>query len=189
MADFSKNFNNLKSEIVKIFSKAKFELEGAHSLDTLKWVKKIDINASESLQIAALAHDIDRGVAPKITRAENETYNEYKMRHAKRSSQLVAKLMIKYGYPKDLVEKTSHLVEEHEVGGDKETNILKDADSISFFSCNIEWYYNYKNKDLEETKREILYKYQRAAPRARKMIKTIKIKNKVLQSLCKDAFK
>lgn len=189
MVNCSPNFKKFKSEIIKILSSAEFELEGAHSIDTLKWVKKIDINASELLQIAALAHDIDRGISPRVTREENETYNDYKARHAERSAQLVDDLMTKYSYSKDLIKKTVLLIKKHEVGGNRETNILKDADSISFFSCNIEWYYNYKNRDLEETKREILYKYKRATPRAKKMIRTIKIKNKVLRDICKDIFK
>lgn len=187
MINHSQNFKKLKSEIAKILSKAGFPLENAHSLDTLKWVKKIDVSASECLQIAALAHDIDRGVNPKITREINETYDDYKKRHAKRSSQLIAELMTKHGYPEDMVKNTSLLVENHEVGGDKEINILMDADSVSFFSCNIEWYFKYKG--LEETKDKVLFMYKRATPRAKRMIKTIKIENKELQSMCKDIFK
>jgi len=187
MIIYSPNFKKLKSEIAEILSKAGFPLENAHSLDTLKWVKKIDINAGECLQIAALAHDIDRGFDPKITRGTNETYDDYKKRHAKRSSQLIAELMNKYDYPENMVKKTSLLVENHEVGGDKETNILMDADSVSFFSCNIEWYFKYKG--LEGTKDKILFMYKRATPRAKQMIKNIKIENKELQSMCKDIFK
>lgn len=186
MTNCSENFKRLKSEIADIFSKAEIKEEGLHSIDTFRWVKEIDADASECLQIAALAHDIDRGIGPRIRREVNETYDDYKRRHAKRSAQLIAELMSKFGYSEDPIEKTSFLVEKHEVGGDKETDILKDADSISFFSCNIEWYY--KNKGVEETKREILYKYERATPKARQMIKSIKIRNKELQEMCKDVF-
>jgi hypothetical protein len=182
----SPNFNKIKSELKAIFSKAEFELEGAHSTDTLKWVKKIDANASESLQIAALSHDIDRAVGQRIKREEKETYDDYKKRHAKRSSQLITELMTKYGYPKDMIKKTSLLVENHEVGGDKETNILMDADSVSFFSCNIEWYFRYKGR--EGTKDKIIFMYKRATPRAKQMIKTIKIKNEILRKMCNDIF-
>ena len=188
MLNNSSNFNKLKSELADIFSKAEFELEGAHSLDTLDWVKKIDPNAGESLQIAALAHDIDRGIKPKIKRKENETYDDYKTRHAKRSSQLIAWLMAKNDYSKELIKETGRLVENHEVGGDKETDILMDADSISFFSCNIDWYYNYKSRNLDETKKGIKYKYERATPRAQKLIKSIKIQNRALKDICEEIF-
>jgi len=184
----SKNFNKIKSEIATIFLNAEFELEGDHSLDTLRWVKKINKNASESLQIAALTHDIDRAIPPKVTRKVDETYNSYKIRHSQRSSELIADLMKKYDYPKELIESTRLLVKKHEEGGNNEADILKDADSISFFSCNLEWYYNYKNKDIKEVKREIAYKFQRATPRAQKLIKSIKIRNIVLRELCKDIF-
>lgn len=188
MTTYSPNFKQLRLELSEIFSKAEFELEGPHSLDTLEWVKKIDSNPTEALQIAALAHDIDRGIKPMVKREEDETYEDYKERHAKRSAQLIAKLMTKYDYPKDLLDKTSHLVRNHEIGGDIETDILMDADSISFFSCNIDWYYKHKNKDLEETKKGIKYKYERATPRAKKLIKTIEIKNKLLSDLCREIF-
>lgn len=186
MTHYSPNFTKLKSEIAEIFSKAEFELEGAHSLDTLGWVMKIDPEASEALQIAALAHDIDRGIKPKITREKNETYDDYKVRHATRSSQLIVDLMVKYGYSKDLIKKTSFLVKNHEVGGSEEVNILMDADSVSFFSCNIEWYYKYKG--LKGTKDKIILMYGRATPRAKQMIRSFKIKNKELLSMCKDVF-
>ena len=186
MIIYSSNFKKLKSEIEKIFSKAKFKLETAHSLDTLKWVKKIKKDANESLQIAALAHDIDRGFKPKIERMEGETYGNYKKRHAKRSSQLISKLMAKYDYSKDLIDTTSRLVENHEVGGDIETDILMDADSISFFSCNLEWYFKYKG--LDRTKDKIIFMYKRATPRAKQIIKTIKIKNIELQEMCRGIF-
>ena len=187
MINYSSNFKKLKSEIAQILSKAEFELENAHSLDTLKWVKKIDKNASESLQIAALAHDIDRGISPRICIETNETYDGYKARHAKRSSQLIADLLLKYNYPKDFIKRTSLLVEKHEVGGDKEIDILMDADSISFFSCNLDWYLNYKG--ITGTKDKIIFMYKRATPRAKQMIKKIKIKNKILYDLCQEIFK
>jgi len=186
MVNYSPNFKKLKSKILKILSKAEQELEIVHSFDTLKWVKEIDKNASESLQIAALAHDIDRGIKPKVIRADQETYDNYNKRHAKRGSLLIVKLLNKYNYSKDFINKTSHLVENHEVGGDTETDILMDADSISFFSCNLDWYFKYKG--LDKTKDKIFFMYQRATPRAQKIIKSIKIKNKYLQSLCQDIF-
>ena len=187
MVTYSPNYKKLILEIEKIFSKAEFELETAHSLDTFKWVKKIDKNASESLQIAALSHDIDRGIKPKTTRSEGETYDSYKKRHAKRSSQLISKLMAKYGYSKDLIDTTSRLVENHEVGGDVENDVLMDADSISFFSCNLDWYFRYKG--LNRTKDKIIFMYKRATPRAKQIIKTIKIKkNKQLQEICREIF-
>jgi hypothetical protein len=138
------------------------------------------------LQIAALAHDIDRGFKPKNKRAEGETYDDYKKRHAKRSSQLISELMVKYGYSKDLIDKTIYLVKNHEVGGDIEADILMDADSISFFSCNLEWYFRYKGFD--RTKGKIMYMYKRATPRSKQIIKTIKIKNKELQKMCRVIF-
>lgn len=185
----SDSFNKLKSRLSEIYKNAEFgPSEWEHALDTLRWTEIIDTNADETLKIAALAHDIDRAVPPRIRRNENETYDDYKVRHSRRSAQLISELMVEYGFPKESIERTYHLVNKHELGGDKGSNIIKDADSISFFSNNIEWYYNYKKKNYYEVKREIRYKYERATPRAKRLIKTINIKNKVLRDICKEIF-
>lgn len=184
----SSNFKKLSSELADIFSNAEFELEARHSLDVLNWVKIIDPNASESLQIAALAHDLDRGIAPMIRKIDEETYDEYKERHAKRSSELIAQLMTKYNFPQSTIKRTVSLVKNHEVGGDDEADILMDADSISFFSCNIDWYYHYKNENLESTTDGIKYKFERATPRAQKIIREVVIKNKILRDVCNEIF-
>lgn len=189
MTDNSPDLKSLKAELSDIFSQAEFKLESAHSLDMLEWVKKIEPNPSIALQIAALSHDIDRGIKPMVKRQENETYDDYKARHAERSAQLIAELMRKYGYSKDLIDETSRLVRNHEIGGDRETDVLMDADSISFFSCNIDWYYKYKNNNLEETRKGIQYKYGRSTPRAKKLIRTIEVKNKLLRDMCLEVFR
>ncbi len=184
----SKNFTALKSTLLTLLSQAEFELKCEHALDTLKWVKRMASQADEALQIAALAHDLERAVPPMIRRRVNEAHKDYKKRHAKRSALLIMDLMRKQGYSQPLWEKTGLLVENHEIGGDLETDILRDADSISFFSCNIDWYFHYKQGDLELLKKQIAYKYDRASPRARSLIKLIKIKNPVLSEACRNIF-
>lgn len=184
----SKKFGDLKKEILDILSEAEFELEKEHAVDTLNWVKKIDPEAGESLQIAALGHDLERAVGPMVRREDGESHANYKKRHSERSSQILAELMKKHGYNQATVDHACELVRLHETGGDYDADILRDADSVSFFSCNIEWYYEYKNRDLDVVRHQIEYKYSRATPRAKKLIRTIKIKNKVLNDLCQEIF-
>lgn len=184
----SSNFARLSSKLAELFSNADYELEAKHSIDVLNWVKKIYPEAGESLQIAALAHDLDRGVEPKIRKNQDESYDEYKARHANRSSELIEQLMIDFSFPKEIINRTITLVKNHEIGGDKETDILMDADSISFFSCNLDWYYNYKNRNLEATKEGIRYKYNRSTPRAQKIIRELTINNNILREACIEIF-
>ena len=42
--------------------------------------------------------------------------------------------------PSEMIEKVKRMILRHEVGGDTDQNILKDADSISFLENNIELY-------------------------------------------------
>ncbi len=180
-------FNKIKLEIAQTVFKSDIPTDPSHSIDTLQWVKKINPKADECLQIAALAHDIDRAISPRIIQKINETYDNYKKKHAIRSSKIIADLMNKHGYFKKDIEKTCHMVKNHEVGGDDETNILMDADSISYFSCDLEWYFQYKG--LEKTKDKIKFMYQRATPRAKEIISNLNIKNKELKNICKEIFR
>lgn len=181
MIENSKLFNDLKAEILKIFTDKNIATDPAHSVNTYEWLLKLDQNASEELQIAALAHDIDRAIDPSVVQKKDESYDSYKVRHALRSSKLIADLMIKHGYSKNSIEKTSLLVKNHEVGGDKDMNTLADADSISYFDTNIDWYYGVKGP--EKTKNKIIFMYQRVSPRAKKIIGSLKFKNPEIQNI------
>jgi len=183
MIENSKLFNNLKTEILKIFTDKNIGTDTAHSQNTYEWLKKLDQNASEELQIAALAHDIDRAIDPRIIQEKDESYDNYKVRHALRSSKLIADLMLQHDYSQDSIEKTSLFVKNHEVGGDKDMNTLTDADSISYFDTNIDWYYEMKGP--EKTKDKIIFMYQRVSPRAKKIISSQKFKNPEIQSIFK----
>lgn len=186
MVENSKLFNGLKAEILKIFTDKNFATDTTHSQNTYEWLKKLDQNASEELQIAALAHDIDRAIDPRVVQEENESYDNYKVRHALRSSKLITDLMIKHGYSQESVEKTSLFVKNHEVGGDKDMNTLTDADSISYFDTNIDWYYGVKGP--EKTKAKIIFMYQRVSPRAKKIISSLKFKNSEIQNIFLSLF-
>lgn len=181
MFENSKLFDDLKAEISKIFADKNLATDPAHSQNTYEWLMKLDDNASEELQIAALAHDIDRAIDPSVIQEENESYDNYKVRHANRSAKLIADLMAKYGYSQDSIKKTSLYVKNHEVGGDKDINTLTDTDSISYFNTNIDWYYEVKGP--EKTKVKIIFMYQRVSPRAKKIISSLRFKNPEIQNI------
>jgi hypothetical protein len=67
--------------------------------------------------------------------------------------------MKKHNYPNEIINRVKHLVENHEVGGDEETNILTDADSLAYFKYNIPFYLIRNGK--ERTKEKIKFMYKR----------------------------
>lgn len=93
-------FNSLKEELKKILLKSPLKFDSVHSKLTLKWLLKLKPNADEYLQIAALAHDIERAVTG-ITEKDLKDYSkiaEFKQQHAIRSANITADLLKKYGY-------------------------------------------------------------------------------------------
>ena len=165
-------FNKLHQRISEIVSESPLEGELKHSESVWKLVQKIDGHSSEELQIAALCHDIERGVTPRVLQHNDENYEDYKQRHAKRSSDITAQLLNDFGYSKESVSKVKNMIENHEVGGNEETNVLRDADSVSFFIDNIDIYI--KRNTLEKSEYKIKLMYERASERAKKMIKQVK---------------
>ncbi len=60
-----------KQKIHAIISKSRVPEDPVHAENVLEWVLKLKPDADEALQIAALAHDIDRAVEKrKILRAD-----------------------------------------------------------------------------------------------------------------------
>ena len=67
--------------------------------------------------------------------------------------------MLDCGVDTMLIEQVCELVRRHEVGGDERSDLLKDADSISYFEVNLPHYYD--RHGWEETKRRCLWGYKR----------------------------
>jgi hypothetical protein len=176
----------LKPQIADIIKQSAYEEDPSHSVNTREWVLKLDPNASEALQIAALSHDIDRAIQPRTLQLENESYDDYKSRHAKRSAELIIKLMEHNGCPFDLIQHVGRLVENHEIGGDPESDILMDADSISYFDNSLAIFLARKGK--EYTKFKIGVMFERCSPRAQEVIRSLNLKPE-LNELLSNAIK
>lgn len=162
---------DLKAEILQTLDKSDLGLESLHAENTLHWVKTLESNPSLALQIAALGHDIERGVPPRYKSEDFKNYGKYKQAHSDRGAKLLEEIMLKHKVDEDVIVQAKKLVELHEVGGTEEADILMDADSISFFDNNLEFYISYKG--LEGALRHIDYKFQRCSSRARKYIEKI----------------
>ncbi len=88
-------FTQIKKEIEKILPNSPLVFEQKHSKLALKYVLKLKPNADEALKIAALAHDMERGITG-ITEKDMKDYsqiNEFKKAHSIRSAKIIAHLM------------------------------------------------------------------------------------------------
>jgi hypothetical protein len=176
-------FDLIKKEVEKILPNSPIEEELIHSRLTLKWLLKLKPDASEALKISAISHDIDRAVNKIIEkdRKPEESYEEFKRKHSIRSADIIVNLMKKHNYPEKVIDKVKHLVENHEFGGDTETDILTSADSLAYFEYNLPIYF--KRNGKEETIRKIKFMFNRMSKQAQECVKKMKYKDKNVSNL------
>ena len=75
--------DKVKGKIDEIIVLSLYSEDIFHSINTLEWVLKLDPNADIALQIAALGHDIERGLEDRTVKARNyDTFDEFKQAHA-----------------------------------------------------------------------------------------------------------
>ena len=156
-----------------------------HADNTLEWLLRLEPDAGEALQLAALAHDIDRAIAEvKVRRADFDDYDTFKAAHARNGAEILRPVLTACGVKRTIVEETCRLVELHEVGGDPGSDLLKDADSISYFDVNLPLYY--QREGWAETKRRSLWGYRRLSARAKKIVENISYEEEVLTRLLRE---
>lgn len=159
----------LKKKIVEIIKKSSNPEDPIHAKNTLEWVIKLEPQADEALKIAALGHDIERAIDKRKIKRKNYTnYEEFKKAHALNSAEVLSKLMGIFKVKKELREEIFYLVNHHETGGNKRANLLKNADSLSFFQVNLPYYFI--RNDLDETKKRCKWGYRRLPANLRKIV-------------------
>ena len=153
-----------KQKIRAIISKSSVTEDPVHAENVLEWVLKLKPDANEAMQIAALAHDIDRAVEKrKISRSDFNDYDAFKAAHAKNSARILKEILDKCHVEQTILVEACRLVEQHEVGGGLYSDLLKDADSISFFEVNIPLYF--QREGYDETLKRCIWGYQRLSPK------------------------
>jgi hypothetical protein len=181
------NFNIIKKQIELILPKSPLSFELIHAQLVLKWVLKLKPDANEALQISAIGHDIDRAITG-ITEKDLTDYsniNKFKKEHGIRSANFVVDILKTHNYPEDIIEETRHLIENHEFGGDENSNILMNADSLAYFEYNIPSYL--KRNGKERTKDKIKFMYNRLSPEAKKLVFRTVQNNSEISSLITEA--
>jgi len=83
-----------KQKIRAIISKSGVPEDPIYAENVLEWLLKLKPDADEALQIATLAHDIDRAdERRKVRRYNFNDYNEFKAAHANNSAKILKEIL------------------------------------------------------------------------------------------------
>ena len=175
-----------KQQIRAIISKSSVPEDPIHAENVLEWLLKLKPDADEALQIAALAHDIDRAdERKKIQRSDFNDYDQFKAAHANNSATILKKILHECQVEQSIVYEACRLVKRHEIGGDAHADLLKDADSISFFEVNMPLYF--QREGYEETLKRCIWGYQRLSPKMKQICQKITYSHYSLDKILKEA--
>jgi predicted metal-dependent HD superfamily phosphohydrolase len=155
-----------------------------HSLDVWQWTLRLDPQAPQALQLAALFHDIERLVSEPDARVEQHAadYQRFKDEHARAGAAMAGSVLAGAGIPAHVVERVATLVATHESpSADAEAATLNDADALSFFSLNSSGYADYFGP--EQTRKKAAWTWRRLSPGARSRMARIRLRHDVVQIL------
>jgi len=175
-----------KQKIRAVISKSSVPEDPIHAENVLEWILKLKPDADETLQIAALAHDIERSVeGMKIQRSDFDDYNQFKAAHANNSAKILKDILHKCQVEQSIVDEACRLVERHEIGGEQRSDLLKNADSISYFEVNMPLYF--QREGYEETLKRCIWGYQKLSPKMKKICQNITYPHHSLVKILKEA--
>nr|CAI64113.1 hypothetical protein [uncultured archaeon]CBH36526.1 hypothetical protein BSM_00030 [uncultured archaeon]CBH39384.1 hypothetical protein BSM_28630 [uncultured archaeon] len=176
------NIDCVKKKMEWIIKKSQVPEDPIHSKNTLEWLLKLKPDADDALKIAALGHDIERAIEErKVRREDYKDYDEFKEAHASNSTTILAEIMKECNISKKLADDIVFLVCHHETGGTRRVDILRDADSISFFHVNLPYYF--LRNGIEETKRRCLWGYKKLPKNMQEVVVKFNYNDKELESL------
>ena len=132
------NVDCAKQKIRAVIAGSRVPEDPRHADNTLEWLLRLEPDAGDALQLAALAHDIDRANEEiKVKRADFDDYDAFKAAHARNGAEILRPILSACGVPGDIVDEACRLVEVHEVGGDPAPicSRMRTASPISMSTC------------------------------------------------------
>ena len=182
------SMESAKRRIRATIAASKVPEDPLHAENTLEWVLRLDPEAGQALQIAALAHDIDRAVETrKVRRRHHDDYEAFKAAHARNGAKILREILDECGVASPAADEACRLVTRHEVGGDYGCDVLRDADGISYFEVNMPFYY--EREGWEETKRRCIWGYRRLSVGTKQLAKSITYEDEALTRLLEEAIR
>jgi len=132
--------DKIKQFVSESFGRGINEKGMKHFERTIYWVKQLKPNADEPILIAAYAHDIARAFRKKNS---EETFKDKEFNdsgilkeHQEEGAQIITEFLKREDYNENLINRVYNMIRYHEEGGDEESNLIKDADSISYLEIN-----------------------------------------------------
>jgi len=178
----------VKQKIRARIAGSKVPEDPPHAENTVEWLLTLNPEADQALQIAALAHDIDRADENlKVRRNNYDDYDAFKTAHARNGAKILREIMEECGVDGSITEEACRLVSLHEVGGDYRSDLIKNADSVSYFKVNMPLYY--QREGWEETKRRCIWGYQRLSTPMKRVVEDITYEDTLLTRLLKEAIR
>lgn len=191
--------DSIEKEVLSIIIHSPVPEDLPHALNTRKWLLKIVPEADETLQLAALSHDIERARASKRRKISRDMFNHYdgyKRAHCIESAKIMSSILKRFKVDRRTESRILFLIKNHEFGvkGSKYANALKVADSISFFDVCLPLYYEREGADeslkrmrwgwkrLSHEGKEIVSKFEYSEPILNYLMKKVK-RNFVSRSL------
>lgn len=176
----------IEHEIEQILVHSSIPEDAWHAKNVREWILRLKPNANWALQIAALAHDIERAFPErKILRKNFNDYDAFKQAHADNSAKIAVDILKKYSLEENIIKRVEYLIRHHEFGveNDPDLIVLKDADSLSFFQINLSFYFS--REGAEETLFRMKWGYRRLTNRGKEIAKRFEYDDKMLNELFK----
>jgi len=170
------SLSRAKQKIQAVIAKSPVPEDPIHSL------LQLEPEADEALIIAALGHDIDRAIeASRAQKADYEDFNAFKTAHALHSAQILRTIMAECEVPPNVADEVYRLVSKHETGGGRRSDLLKEADSLSYFEVNLPLYF--QRHGWEESLRRSAWGYRRLSPGTQKIVRGFHYQDEELNRL------
>jgi|SRR3989344_4883407 len=111
---------------------------------TVYWLQQLKPDADEAFLIAAVGHDIERATRmgkEGLGRTDKGFLDKDDLTyHQERGAEIMGDFLEQNQVNTKLIERVKYLISKHEVGGDDDQNLLKDADSLSFVENNADFF-------------------------------------------------
>jgi len=154
-------YKELKSRIKEEVARARPESYlNPHLMDTLRQLKKLDPGSSYAQLCAAMLHDYERLRANRSKLRKNENYSSYKRRHAKAGADISENVIREMKGDDSFTNEIKLIIQfhEHQNLPRYHTDLhrkfinMRNADSLSYFHCNLEPYMHQHDDDRIRTK-------------------------------------
>ena len=132
-----------------------------HFVRALYWLNQLEPNVDEAVKIAAYSHDTERAICAYDIGAlllDPEALRK----HQDNGAVEIYNFLLREEANPEFALKVKNLISKHEDGGTDEQNLIKDADSISYFETNSVKHAGWTDKfSKEEIKAKFDWMYNR----------------------------